>query len=190
LALLGVLVLAACTSGDTEGGVTAPPSPPATSETLTAEPTSEPTETGEAVAPPEMPAEARERTAEGAELFATYLFAVTDYAYNSGDIGPLLAIAHDECTSCQSIASEIEASVADGAWFEGVATEVTSAAAPPPDDLGTVVSVAIDEAASRQVASDGSTIDETPGAMGIGADVYLVKTRDGWQVFGIGRAER
>jgi len=190
LALLGVLALAACTSGDAQGGVTAPPSAPATSETLTAEPTTEPSDTGEAVAPPEMPAEAREQTAEGAAAFATHFFAVADHAFAVGEPAHIGELSGDECSACKYMVDQIDDWTGDGATFQNVSTEVTSAAAPPPDGRGvTVASLLINESESRVVGAGGEILDVTPATHNTAANVFLQASEQGWLVLEIAGAE-
>jgi len=186
LAVLGVLALAACTSGEADGGVTAPPSPPATSETLTAEPTSEPTETGEAVAPPEMPAEAREQTAEGAAVFAEHYFGVVEYAYASGDTAAIEALSEPECTSCINHISAIEDRSAAGERFAGVDLEILSAVPAPPDERGVVVAMTVREAPSQVLASDGEVVEEREGTGVTALNVYVSRAANEWRVFGVG----
>jgi len=188
--LLGVLALAACSSGDAEGGeVTAPPSAPATSETLTAEPTGEPTDSGEALAPPEMPAEAREQTAEGAAAFATYWFDTVEYAYGSGDTEPFMAVSLDECSACNATEESISAVHSSGARWSGLQMTVSSAVAPPPDERGTIVSLLLSETESNVVNSDGSVREAIPAAPDRPFDVFLRPGDEGWMVYDVAAGE-
>jgi len=188
--LLGVLALAACTSGDAEGGeVTAPPSPPATSQTLTAQPTDEPTATGEAVAPPEMPAEAREQTAAGATAFASFWFEAVEHAYASGDSSMLSDLAGSSCTACDYVIDSIAELNADGHRAVGVSFDLRGAAAPPPDDRGTIVSMGLVESASHVVDASGEVVEESAETDLVPITVYVQAVEDEWRIFDIGVVE-
>jgi len=185
LAVLGVLALAACTSGDAEGGVTAPPSPPATSETPTTEPTGEPTGTGEAVAPPEMPPEAREGTPEGAGAFARHWFQLVNFAYLTGDTEPVKDLSHPDCKSCVSIAEQVDDHVARGGTFAGGNIEITAASPTSLDERGVaLVSLGYRQAPLVEMDRAGATTNS--GASSSGSMAFY-GAYDGarWVTFGI-----
>lgn len=127
--------------------------------------------------------------AAGAEAFARYWFTVSDYAYQTGDVEQIDAIAEGTCTACQRISEEIKSQFASGGHFEGMVTTVESAAATPPDERGTIVTVVYREAANRTIAADGTVEEEFAASGTAGANVYLSATPQGWRVFGISRVE-
>lgn len=109
-AALTVLTTAALTltSCDDNGGTTAPPptaspTPPATSEP--ASPT--PTETTSGPVEPEMPDEARARSAAGAKAFVEFYWATVNYAQTTGDLALLRSMATESCSGCRGGADSI-----------------------------------------------------------------------------------
>lgn len=182
IAVVLSLAVGACSSGVADESSAATSRPVATAQpTATA---------GETVpAPPEMPAEAKEMTAEGAAAFAKHYFEVADYAYATGDVAPLKALVVEECSACLAAITDIEDVYSKGGRFQGVDATITSAAAPPPDDQGTIVSVVMSESASSVVRADGSIESETSATRDIGANVFTLRTPQGWKVFEISKAE-
>jgi hypothetical protein len=136
-----------------------------------------------------MPQSARGDDAEAAEAFARYWFDLLEYAYLTGRTGPLLDLAQENCSACKSFSREINDAYAAGGHFEGVDIEVRSVVAAPPDDRGTIVATVLDEAPSRIVSADGTSVDESPAANGSGVDVYLSRTATGWKVFDLGKVQ-
>ena len=54
--------------------------------------------------------------AEGAELAARHYLALTEYAWATGDTGPMREFATDECEPCAGMADDIDALYAGGGW--------------------------------------------------------------------------
>ena len=184
---LGAAAVAAClvgVGGCSSGEADSAPSPTSSSSTPSETPSASPSPTAVA---PTMPPEAAERTAAGAEAFVRHWFEVLEYAYATGDASELRQYSAENCASCNRFLERIEGEYARGGSFEGVAVDVVSAAAPPPDDLGALVSAQIME--SRAIARDGSgaVVSDTP-ARGPTGIVFAVEWRDGrWLAFGVGQ---
>lgn len=178
-----VLVLAA---GGCSAGATQEPSPTTSRSVVTEQPTATASET--VPAPPEMPAEAKEMTAEGAAAFAKHYFEVADYAYATGDVEPLRRLVADDCSACLALIAEIEDVYRDGGRFQGVDAVITSAVAPPPDEQGTIVSIVMSESASAVVQADGSIESETAATQDVGISVFTLRTPQGWRIFEISKA--
>lgn len=81
---------------------------------------------------PALPDAARPATPDGAESFARYFVAVTQYAWNSGDTARLRAISTQECEMCQSMIDGIEQRYRAGGWNDGLEYAVTQTEAPVP----------------------------------------------------------
>ncbi len=56
---------------------------------------------------PAMPPEAQEMTNEGAAAFVIYWFDLANYAQQTGDTGPMMALTGPECSSCERIRQQI-----------------------------------------------------------------------------------
>lgn len=115
------------------GGGTPPPgSPPAASQSPSgpATPSATPTPTasykpadatGKAqnVPVPELPEAAKAETKEGAIAFAKYWYAALNYAYQTGDFGPLDAITGPGCRMCAKVRPGIVEWNSEGRWIAG-----------------------------------------------------------------------
>jgi hypothetical protein len=102
IVLLALLAVGACSS-DPEPKE---PKPSATSATPT-------------VSAPTMPASAKKDTPSGAANFVRHYIGLVNYAANTGDVRPMLAIS-SKCKPCQSYASAFEEEPADGERFAGI----------------------------------------------------------------------
>ncbi|WP_155848484.1 DUF6318 family protein [Arthrobacter sp. 35W] len=68
---------------------------------------------------PVKPAIADEFSKEGIEAFAKYWYATLDYAYESGDLGPLGAITGPNCEACAGATKTVTKWFSDGRWIAG-----------------------------------------------------------------------
>lgn len=179
-----VLVLAA---GGCSAGATQEPSPTTSRSVVTEQPTATASET--VPAPPEMPAEAKEMTAEGAAAFAVYWFEAVEFAYATGETDQLSELATENCEFCKATIAKIADQYASGGRFEGVDISISSPAASSPDERGSVVSMLYSESASQAIGPDGVVEDETNAVEGKAIDFYAALTPTGWRVFGIAGVE-
>ncbi|MBD7920002.1 hypothetical protein H9657_17155 [Cellulomonas sp. Sa3CUA2] len=104
--VLAVALLGACTgAGEPVESPTAAPSP---SVTATASPAPTP------MAFPTPAPEYAEPTPEGAIAAATHFIALYDYAFSTGDAGPLAAMSADGCEYCVHVRDQVQAMVDGG----------------------------------------------------------------------------
>lgn len=184
LLLSSVLLLGACSDGEAQAE---PSNSPSLSVTATQTPTV--TSTEEIVPEPTMPPEAREQTAEGAAAFAQYYLELVEFAYSTGEVATLESLASPDCEFCEVTTQNISTIYDRGGRIEGVDISISSPVATPPDANGSVVTMLYSETASRAVAADGSTINETPAVAEKAIEIYLLTSGDRWLVFGIGNVE-
>ena len=172
----GGLVIGGCTPDEPE------PRPTTPVETSTSAPeTSEPT-----VAAPEMPAQANEPSAAGAEAWVQHWFDLLNYAKRTGDTEPLAAVSGQDCQVCRSTIESIDSDYAAGGQVQGGEAAVVSLLSPPPDARNLVaVGTTFTEAESTVTTSAGAT--ETRSATPeTTVDFVLVYEDDAWVLRGIG----
>ncbi|GGO84107.1 hypothetical protein GCM10011584_00880 [Nocardioides phosphati] len=109
LALTGVLALGASGCGGDS------PSPTPGTSSAAASPT--PTSSGPAA--PVLPKAAITKTANGAEAFTKYWFALVTYAMRSGDTKDLRRSAAPECRGCNALIGSVSRVYADGHHISG-----------------------------------------------------------------------
>lgn len=109
MAVLAIGLIAGCTGGGdpVEATTSAAPTPPPTS-------TPEPTPTRTPMAFPTPAPEISEPTPEGAIAAGTQFMALYDYAFDTGDAGPLAAMSAEGCSYCIYVQEEVDALFADG----------------------------------------------------------------------------
>ena len=131
---VSALALSGCGGGAPGGGGT--PSTPAPSQS-TSSATPKPTPSavykpadakGKAqnVPLPVMPEAAKAETKEGLEAFAKYWYALMNYAYETGNLEPIRALAApaSSCAMCDKIFPGVEKWNSEGRWVEGARIEV------------------------------------------------------------------
>ncbi|MDO4258896.1 MAG: DUF6318 family protein [Actinomycetaceae bacterium] len=69
--------------------------------------------------PPELPEEAKQESAAGAEAYAKYYFALLSYALKTGDTDELKSTYNTDCKSCAQRTANIENQYKNGGWFHG-----------------------------------------------------------------------
>ena len=128
LVALSLLPFTACTGGGTSPGATAAPEP--SSATASPAPTSTPTPTpsykpadasgrAQNVPVPVLPEAAKAETKEGAIAFATHWYAVLNYAYQTGDFGPMDDVTGSACRMCAKVRPGIVEWNSEGRWIAG-----------------------------------------------------------------------
>ncbi|MFJ2508756.1 DUF6318 family protein [Arthrobacter citreus] len=107
---------------ETASSAAAPSEPPTPTPTPTPSPSySQASGAGPAVnlELPVMPEVARQETADGLLAFVDHWFGLVNYAYQTGDIGPLQAVTTPECGVCRGVYETGPGAYADGGWLEG-----------------------------------------------------------------------
>lgn len=175
---VAVLVLSTGCAAD-EPAPSPPPSTTTTSSPSSA--TSSPT-----VAVPELPEAATVGDAAGAEAFVRHWVDVLNYAYQTGDTGPLDAITLPDCELCEGNAADIENVYRSGGLLEGGVVTVDLVRSPPPDADGTViVSTRYAQADLIDVSEEG--IRETLRGFPAENAGFVLDYVDGsWFVVGVG----
>lgn len=176
--LAGGVALGGCAGED-------PDPPPATSPepttSISESTTSEPT-----VAVPEMPAEAAEPTAEGAEAWVAHWIDLLNYAYATGDTEPLIGISGSTCDVCSETAEEIDAVFDGGGYIEGGLVSTTSVRSPAPD-IDAVVNVSVTYSQSDGVNISGDGVEERfDGIDSTNVAFVMVFDQGSWNLQGIG----
>ena len=116
IAVAGLVLLGACSDPDVK------------------EPTPKPTASASpSLAPPTMPAQAKEDSSEGAAAFVSYWVDVFNYATQTGDVRPLQRASSETCSGCQRYINKIRQTYAAGGHYRGGAwtlsdLQVTSSA--------------------------------------------------------------
>ncbi len=131
-ALLGLslVMVAGCSGGGTTPGATASPPPPSASSSPSVSPTPSPAPTapykpadasGKAqnVPVPVLPEAAKTETKEGLEAFARYWYTLLNYAYQTGDFGPMDEVTSASCRMCAKVRPGILEWNADKRWIAG-----------------------------------------------------------------------
>lgn len=131
LVLATGLALPGCAhSGAPPNAATSPSAAPATSTAAptSAAPTPAPspvykpaTANGPAqnVPVPVLPAKAKEFSKAGLEAFARYWYSTLGYAFETGDVAPLMAITDAGCTTCANVKETVVPWHEEGRWIVG-----------------------------------------------------------------------
>lgn len=173
-AVVPVIVVAGCTSGDPDDG-------PTTATGTSVSPTPSPSPTVDFTRLPDRPAEMSEPTTDGAIAAATYMLDLYTYAFVTGDTAPWRALAATTCEFCNGVVEGVDEIFAAGHSSTGGpfsiqstrAVEVTEA------EWFSVDLVAAQEP-SRRVDAEGATVAENPG--GTFRVVFALSWVDGWRI--------
>lgn len=173
---LVALSLTACTGDE-------PAPPPSSSQVST---TSVPTTSEPTVAAPEMPAASAVETDQGAMEFVRHFFALSNYAYQSGDVAPLREVSEASCSGCLELIDAVTQSTADGSTFSGERYKLISVNSPDPQNGKAIVAVAFERPAITRNYPDGTTAttEATPAER---VRLRLGWGANGWTVEAIGR---
>ncbi|MDQ0276172.1 hypothetical protein QO003_000475 [Arthrobacter silviterrae] len=130
--VLGAVLLAGCSSAAPpvagSGSPGHPPTTAAATAAATAAPTNPPTPAykpataagpAQNVPVPVLPAKAKEFSKEGLEAFAAYWYSTLGYAYETGNVAPMVAVTDPSCKSCAGAQESISARYGDGGWLVG-----------------------------------------------------------------------
>ena len=127
-----VMALAGCTSanpdptnidpGKTTTAVVTPSTTPAATPTPTPTKVYKPASASgpaENVPVPVLPAAAKEFSKKGLEEFARYWYSTLGYAYETGDMKPMMAITVADCKTCARVKENVENCYGSGGWIVG-----------------------------------------------------------------------
>lgn len=164
--LLTAVLVAACGS-EPESPRPLPPVSPAASPS--------------ASAAPEVPAQARAATPQGAAAFARFWFDALNRAAATGDTAELRALSTSACTACTRFADSIDFLYSQGGIRGGVFSLV-AAEAPPiePGDDEAAVTVVYNVTATEQLAADGSVSKRIEPLNNVSGEMTLRRAGDGW----------
>ncbi|MFD1212001.1 DUF6318 family protein [Arthrobacter sp. GCM10027362] len=160
--------LAAC-SGSAEGADTPAPvvSPTAPATTAVPSPTAayKPASAegpAENVPVPKMPLAAKEKSQKGLKAFVRYWYETLSFAFETGDMGPLMASSGDGCKGCQRIKPVIQEGHSDGKWLVGgrlsVVGSVIERFEPAADGTYQIVSQ-VEQQEMESYTADGTLIE-------------------------------
>jgi len=171
--LAGLLLLAGCSDDGGERATPLPAETPTTSDVVT--PTSP---------PPVVPvAPVAKKSAEGAEEFVRYFWAVYNYSYASGNSAALEALSGKDCTFCAGATQEISKAQTQGLQQTGGEVDaIAIRAAPGTVKASVVVTSVLDQEASRVTDPSGSVVATSEALDAVRADARLDWVADSWLV--------
>lgn len=195
---LSLFPVTACTGGGTTPGATAAPesSSPTASPTPSVTPSStasyKPADASgraENVPVPVLPEAAKAETKEGAIAFASYWYVLLNYAYQTGDFGPMDAVTSPACRMCSKVRPGIVEWNSDGRWIAGGLVSVKGAFT---EFVKTVegnyqVTTQLEQPVGFLYRAD-STIEQSVPAAQVLADIMTVRFTDGrWTALDVDR---
>lgn len=165
----GLALVTGCACSREPGPIDPPPT--GSSPTLTTTPTPP---------PPTLPAAARADSRAGAEAFARYWLVALDYAYQTGNTTPFLALG--ECKGCRSLSDAIGQVYNEGGRFEGGRLTVGSAVISTfRAGHSSAVVLRYARTPRKTIRGDGQTFD-SPGAANLGFLMSLERAGNDWTV--------
>ena len=177
-----VLVLVGGCTGD-DG----PPTRPTSTVTSSPTPTSDPTPTPMAL--PTPPTVMAEPTTDGAIAAGTHFVALYDYAFSSGDAGPLMAMSAEGCEYCATVRDQVQEMVDGGYSTEADPLRVVlSDSTEIREDEWFRVQLRVEQGEVTTVAADGAR--DVTSAGGVVDFVFAISwIGDGWRVEAVDLAE-
>lgn len=195
-----VLALSACSSGEGPKNGSSDGATPSASASATATPSATPTPTpvykpadakGKAqnVPVPVLPAAAKAETKAGLVAFAKYWYSTLNFAYETGNFGPLDKVTAATCALCQKVRPGIQEWNSKGRWIagglvtaNGAFTEFVKTSAGEYQ-----VTTQLEQAAGALHRADASVEKSVPGSQVL-ADIMLVRFVDGhWKAMNVDR---
>ncbi|WP_308054119.1 DUF6318 family protein [Cellulomonas xiejunii] len=139
---------------------------------------------------PEMPVRPQgmdEPTAAGATAAATHFFELYDYAFSTGDAGPLRALSAESCTYCNEVVQQVQQAVDDRLLTERDPSEITdvSVVEVRPGEWFTV-ELRRFQGEIRLRGDDGSVVATEPKGAPLDYGLALSWTDDRWTVDEVG----
>lgn len=198
---VSVLALSGCSNGDPQGGPSAGPTSTASqsaSVTPSASPTPKPTpvyKPADAKGParnvpvPVMPKAAKSETKAGLVAFATYWYSTLNFAYETGDFGPLDKVTAPTCALCQKVRPGIVEWNSKGRWIAGGLVKANGAFTEfVRSSTGDYqVTTQLEQSPGALHRADASIEKSVPGSQVL-ADIMLVRFVDGhWKAMNVDR---
>lgn len=122
---------------------------------------------------------------DAATEVARYFVLLIPYAAVTHDLDGMQALSHDDCRYCNRVIELISDYETQGVRTEGGAIAVTSADVMARSADYFTVTVTLTQQPSREIASDGSVVEEDPGATNTPYEVDVMHADGGWQVIGL-----
>lgn len=116
---------------------------------------------------------------------AEYFVLLFPYAAATHDLKGMQALSHDDCRYCNRIIELIGDYESQGVRTEGGAIVVNSTDVMARSADYFTVTVRLTQEPSREIAPDGSIVEEDPGATNHPFEVDVMHTDDGWKVIGL-----
>lgn len=135
---------------------------------------------------PVLPDVAKTPTEAGMEAFTRYWFAVLDYAYQTGNTGPLKAISRPDCSFCAGLVEAIESAWADGRWVSGGRIQTPAVTAASAESGHWHATVQVIQAPLNVHKPDGELFQEPTKATNVGSVAVASLGSDGWTLIGLG----
>ncbi|GAB4100800.1 DUF6318 family protein [Sinomonas halotolerans] len=191
LAVCGMLTLTGCGGN----GQAAPSASNSASATAAPAPDTRPTPAS-STAParnipvPELPEAAKKNTKEGFEAFVRHYIALLDYAYQTGDTKPALAVGDAECGMCGTITKDAS-TVGDESWLVGGELSPSDLSADPTPDIHGIWLAYLKLRQQPFTDYKSSSPTPTPASTSKGGDSSLLLARarfvsGAWQMFDLG----
>jgi Family of unknown function (DUF6318) len=128
-----------------------------------------------------------EPTTAGATAAATHFFDLYDYAFSTGDTGPLRALSAESCTYCNEVLQQVQQAVDDRLLTERDPSEITgvSAVEVRPGEWFTVELRRV-QGEIRLRGDDGSVVATEPTGPPLDYGLALSWTDDRWTIDEVG----
>jgi hypothetical protein len=136
-----------------------------------------------------LPEAAKAQTKAGAIAFASYWYSVLNYAYQTGDFGPLDAVTGDGCRMCAKVRSGIVEWNSGGRWIAGGLIVVKGAFTKfvRTAEGNYQVTTQLEQRAGFLYRAD-STVEKSVPAAQVLADIMIVRFTDGaWKALDVDR---
>lgn len=135
---------------------------------------------------PVLPVSATTETQEGMETFVRYWFATLDYAYQTGNTGPVEAVSGPDCSFCNGLIENIRTAWMGDRWISGgriMTPAVTAIAVPGEPWLATVQVI---QGTVKLHRPDGTLFQEPTKATNSGSRALASFGTDGWTLIELG----
>lgn len=166
---MAALLLGGC------GGAPAPKALPKPTEP--ASPTASATPT-----PPALPKAAKAKTDEAVSAFARHYVEVINYATASGDVGKLLVLADESCTSCYRLAKRLRTIYGNGGKIRSRGWRVTGTLVIPNQPLARkYIDITIVQSPQTLVERAGAASKKYPGGKQA-LSLLLARRAESWKV--------
>jgi hypothetical protein len=145
-----------------------------------------PAPTPSGFAKPVLPEAAKHRTAEGAEAFARYWWAVYVYAHLSGDVATLEGVRTAECDFCENVSRDISRVYAKRHRYVGLQVSVAKISVVEKGNTRKyLVGHRIDSTEARIVDDNGAVLNRYPSRENVAVLAGLQWGDIGWEMYGV-----